>query len=287
MCRKGKESASSSALAIDKPSDRADTFASEEGQIQYRKLETKAIHYERKLNILEEFADTIHNRIAYYQWNFMKLDPREINESIVREFYGNLLRRDTETVFLRELQLDTSAQAFEALLQLPHILPSRDAYSKIKADVIKGTILLDTILKKIGRPEACWEYSTGEKVAPIGIACSDLTPEVRIWQQIIIIDDYLLPRTLAIHIRVHLAMLLWAISECKKIAILPLIRESMWKWLAVKLGGLDLGPAPADSPKPAAEEEETTENDDVEPTLDFIAYQPPEHPPPLAEGGYS
>ncbi|KAL4277007.1 hypothetical protein AHAS_Ahas20G0264100 [Arachis hypogaea] len=151
----------------------------------------------------------------------------EINEPIVREFYENMLKADVETIFLCGVQLDTSPHAFEILLQLPHIPPNRDVYPKIKADVIKGDISLDTILKKIVRPETCWEYSLGERVAPISIACSDLHADARIWQQII--ADYLLPSTHATHIRVRVAVLLWAILEGKKISILLLIRESMWK----------------------------------------------------------
>ncbi|XP_057719611.1 uncharacterized protein LOC130934037 [Arachis stenosperma] len=96
----------------------------------------RRICWEQKLNIPEKLASVIHDRIAYYQWTFIEQDPMEINESIVQEFYRNLLTGDTQTVFLIEQQLDTPTQAFKALLQLPHIPPSRDAYPKIKADVI-------------------------------------------------------------------------------------------------------------------------------------------------------
>ncbi|KAL4276230.1 hypothetical protein AHAS_Ahas20G0186400 [Arachis hypogaea] len=71
----------------------------------------------------------------------------------MKEFYRNLLSWDVETMFLRGKQVDTYTQALEALLQLPHIPPSRDAYKKIKVDIIKGELPLDLVLKKIGRPD--------------------------------------------------------------------------------------------------------------------------------------
>ncbi|KAL4329537.1 hypothetical protein AHAS_Ahas13G0310000 [Arachis hypogaea] len=107
MCRKDKEPASSSVPAGDLPSDKLDTFANEKAKIQYGKLMTRAIHWERKLDASEQYASIIHDRIAYYQWTFIEQDPMEIDESIVREFYENLLSGDAETVFLRGRQLDT------------------------------------------------------------------------------------------------------------------------------------------------------------------------------------
>ncbi|RYQ91136.1 hypothetical protein Ahy_B09g097006 isoform B [Arachis hypogaea] len=94
-------------------------------------------------------------------------------------------------------------------------------------DVTMGKISLDAVLKKIGQPEATWEYSKGEQPVPLSIACMDLNPKARIWQQII--TDYILPSMHATHIRICVAVLLWAILEGKMISILPLIRESMMK----------------------------------------------------------
>ncbi|KAL4277006.1 hypothetical protein AHAS_Ahas20G0264000, partial [Arachis hypogaea] len=67
MRHQGKEPTSSSAPVIVHPSDQLDTFATEEAQIQYKKFEAKTFHYERKLNVLERYADAIHSRIDYYQ----------------------------------------------------------------------------------------------------------------------------------------------------------------------------------------------------------------------------
>ncbi|RYR13585.1 hypothetical protein Ahy_B04g070499 [Arachis hypogaea] len=86
---------------------------------------------------------------------------------------------------------------------------------------------LDVVLKKIGLPEARWEYNRGESAVPLSIVCTDLNPEARIWQQII--ADYILSSTHATHIRIRVAVLIWAILEGKRIAVLPLIRDSMWK----------------------------------------------------------
>ncbi|XP_052108277.1 uncharacterized protein LOC127740716 isoform X1 [Arachis duranensis] len=145
----------------------------------------------------------------------------EINEHQVKEFYGNLLKRDAPTVFLR------GVKPLEALLQILHIPPARDAYPHIVKDLTSGKLSLDMVLKKIGLPEARWEYSRGRNTVSLSIACSDVHPEVRIWQQII--ADYILPSTHATHNRVRVAVLLWAILEGKRIFVLPLIRDSMWK----------------------------------------------------------
>ncbi|RYR72984.1 hypothetical protein Ahy_A02g007231 [Arachis hypogaea] len=156
-----------------------------------------------------------------------KFDPVEINEHQVKEFHGNLLKKNATTVFLRGITFDTSDHAMEALLQIPHILPPQDAYTQIVKDLKSGKLSLDVLLKKIGLPEARWEYSRGENVVPLSIACSDLTPEARIWQQMI--ADYILSSMHATHIRVCVAVLLCTILEGKRIYVLPLIRDSMWK----------------------------------------------------------
>ncbi|RYR48883.1 hypothetical protein Ahy_A07g034971 [Arachis hypogaea] len=155
----------------------------------------------------------------------LRFDPVEINENQVKEFYENLLRRDTTIVFLRGVTLDTSDHAFEALLQIPHIPPAHDTYPQIVKDLTSGKLLLDVVLKKIAIPEAKQEYSRGENAVLPSIACSDLTLEARIWQQII--ADYNLQSTHATHIRVRVAVLLWAILEGKRISILLLIRDSI------------------------------------------------------------
>ncbi|RYR59517.1 hypothetical protein Ahy_A05g025411 [Arachis hypogaea] len=144
---------------------------------------------------------------------------------MVKEFYENLLKREATTIFLRGVTLDTSDHILEALLQIPHIPPARDAYPNIVKDLTVGKLSLDAVLKKIGLPKAQWEYSRGENVVPQSVAYSDLTPEARIWQQII--ADYILMSTHATHIRVHVAVLLWAILEGKRISVLLLIRDSM------------------------------------------------------------
>ncbi|XP_057728890.1 uncharacterized protein LOC130944545 [Arachis stenosperma] len=180
MHRKGKAPASSLAPADVNPSTQSDTFVNEEAQKQYKNLEKKAFHYERELDVLVRYADSIHDRLNYYQWKFIELDPLEINEHMVKKFYGNLLKVDAKIVFLRGVQLDTSTHAFEALLQLSHIPPNRNAYIKIVADLIQGKISLDAVLKKIDRPDAYWENSKGENAVPIIIACSHLHPKARI-----------------------------------------------------------------------------------------------------------
>ncbi|RYR49450.1 hypothetical protein Ahy_A07g035950 [Arachis hypogaea] len=97
----------------------------------------------------------------------------------------------------------------------------------IVKELLSGKLSLDVVLKKIGTPDARWKYSRGENAVLQSIACTDLNPEARIWQQII--ADYILPSTHATHIKVRVAVLLWAILEGKRISILPLIRDSMWK----------------------------------------------------------
>ncbi|QHO12428.1 uncharacterized protein DS421_15g506830 [Arachis hypogaea] len=201
MRRKGKEPVSSSAPAPVHPSTQPDTFITEEAQEKYKNLEKKTFHYEWKLNVPEKYEEAIHNRLDYYQWKFIESDPG--------------------------VQLDTFTHALEALLQLPHIPPSRDAYLKIVADLSQGKKSLDAVLKRIGLPEARWEYSRGENAVSSSIACSHLHPEARIWQQIIV--NYILSSMHAMYIRVRVAVLLWAILEDKRISVLPLIRESMWK----------------------------------------------------------
>ncbi|RYR48848.1 hypothetical protein Ahy_A07g034920 [Arachis hypogaea] len=175
----------------------------------------------------EKYVDQVINRLNFYHWEFVKFDPVEVNEHQVKEFYVNFLKRDTPTVFLRGVTLDTSDTALEAHLDIPHIPPTRNAYTQIMKNVTKGKISLEVVLEKIGLPEARWEYSKGEQAVPLSIACTDLNPEVRIWQQII--TDYILLSIHATHIRVRVAVLLWAILEGKRISVLPLIRESMWK----------------------------------------------------------
>ncbi|RYR04043.1 hypothetical protein Ahy_B06g083564 [Arachis hypogaea] len=152
---------------------------------------------------------------------------KEINDEWVKEFYASFLKRDAQTVFLRGVTLDTSDTALDALMDILHIPLARDAYTQIMKDVTMGKISLDVVLEKIGLPEARWEYSKGKQVVLLSIACTDLNPEVRIWQQII--TDYILPSTHATHIRIRVAVLLWAILEGKGISVLPLIRESMCK----------------------------------------------------------
>ncbi|RYR77625.1 hypothetical protein Ahy_A01g002158 [Arachis hypogaea] len=71
------------------------------------------------------------------------------------------------------------------------------------------------------------KYSRGENTVPQSIACTDLNPEARIWQQII--ADYILLSTHATYIRVRVAVLLWVILEGKRISVLPLIGDLKWK----------------------------------------------------------
>ncbi|KAL4373103.1 hypothetical protein AHAS_Ahas05G0048300 [Arachis hypogaea] len=66
-----------------------DTFCNKEAEEQYERLVNWAVHWERKLNIPKNLATSIHDRIAFFQWGFLELDLVEINESIVKEFYGN------------------------------------------------------------------------------------------------------------------------------------------------------------------------------------------------------
>ncbi|RYR03577.1 hypothetical protein Ahy_B06g082614 [Arachis hypogaea] len=167
------------------------------------------------------------NRLNFYHWEFVKFNPVEVNEHQVKEFYANFLKRDVQTVFLRGVTLDTSDTALKALLDIPHISPARDALTQLMKDVSLGKISLDVVLEKIGQPEARWEYSKGDNAVPLSIACNDLNPEARIWQRII--ADYILPSTHDTHIRIWVAVLLWAILKEKRISILPLIRESMIK----------------------------------------------------------
>jgi len=63
-------------LQVAKP----DTFINAEAQEQYKKLEKRAFHYERKLNLPEKYADQILNRLNFYHWEFVKFDPVEVNE---------------------------------------------------------------------------------------------------------------------------------------------------------------------------------------------------------------
>ncbi|RYR65572.1 hypothetical protein Ahy_A03g011509 [Arachis hypogaea] len=123
--------------------------------------------------------------------------------------------------------MDTSDTALEALLGIPHIPSPRDAYTQIVKDLLSSQLSLDVVLRKIGTPEVKWEYSRGENAVSQSIACTDLNPEARIWQQII--ADYILLSTHATHIKVYVAVLLWAILEGKRISVLSLIRDSMWK----------------------------------------------------------
>ena len=76
--------------------------------------------------------------------------------------------------------MDTSNQALEAILNIPHIPVEKDDYSKIKVDVFKGRVSLTPILERIGRPGASWEYSKGRNSVPTSIAYSDLNAEARI-----------------------------------------------------------------------------------------------------------
>ncbi|QHN92971.1 uncharacterized protein DS421_17g588640 [Arachis hypogaea] len=207
MGRKGKEKANPLACPPPMPpSDRPDTFINSEAQEQYKKLEKCAFHYERKLNLPEKYADTILDRINFYHWGFVKSNPVEVNEHQVKEFYANLLKRDAQTVFLRGVTMNTSNTTLEGLLDIPHIPPARDAYTQIMTDITKGKISLDAVLKKIGQPEARWEYSKGEQPVPASIACMDLNPEARIWQHII--ADYILSSKHATHIRICVAVIL-------------------------------------------------------------------------------
>ncbi|RYR62417.1 hypothetical protein Ahy_A04g019972 [Arachis hypogaea] len=155
----------------------------------------------------EKYADQVLDRLNFYHWEFVKFDSLEVNEHQVKEFYVNLLKRDAPTVFLRGVTLDTSDTALEALLGIPHIPPARDAYTQIVKDLL--LLSLDVVLRKIGTPEARWEYSRGENTIPQSIKCTDLNPKARIWQQIIV--DYILLSMHATHIRAHVAVLLWAI----------------------------------------------------------------------------
>ncbi|RYR20015.1 hypothetical protein Ahy_B03g065082 [Arachis hypogaea] len=209
------------------PSNQPDTFIDVEAQEQYKKLEKWAFYYERKLNLPEKYADQILNRLNFYHWEFVKFDSVEVNEHHVKKFYANFLKRDAQTVFLRGVTLDTSDTALEAVLDIPHIPLARNANTQIMKDMTTGTISLDVVLEKIGQLEARWEYSKGDNVVPLSIASTGLNLEARIWQQII--ANYILPSTHATHIRVCVAVLLWAILEGKRISVLSLIRESMWK----------------------------------------------------------
>ncbi|RYR15667.1 hypothetical protein Ahy_B04g072565 [Arachis hypogaea] len=228
MARKGKEKANPLARPPPTPpSTQPDTFINAKAQEQYKKLEKRAFNYERKLNLSEKYADQILNRLNFYHWKFVEFDPVEVNEHQVREFYENLLKRDTPIIFLRGVTLDTSDTALEALLDILYIPPIRDAYPQIVKELTTGKLSLDVVLKKIGLSEARWEHSRGENSVPLRITCTDVNPETRIWQKII--ADYILPSTHATHIRVRVAVLLWAILEGKRIFVLPLIRDSMWK----------------------------------------------------------
>ncbi|XLR00149.1 hypothetical protein S83_066347, partial [Arachis hypogaea] len=70
------------------------------------------------------------------------------------------------SVFLRGKMLDTTNQAIETILKIPHIPFEKDGYSKIKEDVFEGRISLTPILEKIGHPGASWEYSKGKNSVP-------------------------------------------------------------------------------------------------------------------------
>ncbi|RYR58279.1 hypothetical protein Ahy_A05g023938 [Arachis hypogaea] len=228
MPRNGKEKANPLARPSPAPSStQPETFINETAKEQYKKLEKKAFNYKGKLNLPEKYTDQILDRLNFYQWKFIGFNPMEINEHQVKEFYENLLKRDTPTILLRGVTLDTSNHALEALLQIPHIPLARDAYTQIVKDLTSGKLSLDVVLKRIGQPEAEWEYNKGENAVPLSIPCSELTLEARIWQQII--ADYILPSTHGTHIRVCMAMLLCAILEGKRISVLPIIRDSMWK----------------------------------------------------------
>ncbi|XP_072086660.1 uncharacterized protein [Arachis hypogaea] len=124
--------------------------------------------------------NAILNRLDFYHWGFIKSDPVDVNEHLVK-FYANLLKRDAKTIFLRGVTLDTSDSALEALLDILHIPPARDAYTQVMKDVSSGKFSLDVVLEKIGQPEARWEYSKGDNVVPLSIACIDLNPEAMIW----------------------------------------------------------------------------------------------------------
>ncbi|QHO46003.1 uncharacterized protein DS421_6g183610 [Arachis hypogaea] len=226
MPRKGKEKANPLACPPPgPPSTQPDTFINAEAQEQYKKIESKAFHYKKKLNLTEKYADLIQNRLNFCHWRFVKFDSVEINEHQVKEFYRNLLKRDAPTVFMRSVTLDTFDHALEALLDISHIPPARDAYPQIVKELTSGKLSLDVVLKKIGTPDAKWEYNRENNAVPQSIACTDLNPEARIWQQIV--ADYILPSTHTTHIRVRVAVLLWAILEGKMISVLPLIRDSM------------------------------------------------------------
>ncbi|RYR20249.1 hypothetical protein Ahy_B03g065342 [Arachis hypogaea] len=182
---------------------------------------------------------------------------------------------DAPTVFLRGVTLDTSDTALEALLDILHIPPARDAYTQIMKDVTTGKLSLDVVLEKIGQPEARWEYSKGDNMVPLSIACTDLNPETRIWQQII--ADYILPGMHATHIRVRVVVLMWAILEGKRISVLSLIRESMWKVNQQQKYNI-LFPSDYDGPLPKKKKTTEPPSSAVEPSAPPTALAPTPRP---------
>ncbi|XLR23385.1 hypothetical protein S83_051285, partial [Arachis hypogaea] len=164
---------------------------------QCEAIEKRTIHWEQPLKVPSQYKAIIHQRIASLHWEFLEREPIEVNETMVWEFYANYQAWETKSVFLWGTRLDTSNQALEAILNIPHILLERDEYSKLKADVFKGKVSLTPILERIGRPGASWEYSKGRNSVPTSIAYSDLNTEARIWYQIV--ADYIIPSTHTTH----------------------------------------------------------------------------------------
>ncbi|QHN82116.1 uncharacterized protein DS421_20g692880 [Arachis hypogaea] len=139
---------------MDRPSERPNVLVNQRADFRYEKFETRSIHWERTLKVPSKYKAVIHERIASLHWEFPEQDPIEVNESMVRKFYANYQAWEAESVFFRGKRLDTSNRALEAILKIPHILPEKNDYLRIKANVFKGRMPLAPILEKIGRPGA-------------------------------------------------------------------------------------------------------------------------------------
>ncbi|MED6163927.1 hypothetical protein PIB30_084838 [Stylosanthes scabra] len=197
------------------PSSEPHNFCNAISHRYYKKLLDRKVHSKRKLDILDHMKDFVEDLINHHQWQFLHNGPVEINETLLREFYGNFYGADLQTVFLRQHEIDISEKAIAGYLKIQVVPKTKDAYEKAISDKNMGRLNWERILKQVATHAASWTLSDEKIPRTASLEMNFLTLEARVWQQIV--ANYVMPSTHELSITANVAILIWLILERKKV----------------------------------------------------------------------
>ncbi|MED6108092.1 hypothetical protein PIB30_020187 [Stylosanthes scabra] len=180
---------------ISDPNSEPPKFCNARSQRYYDKLLERKVHSERKLDIPDHLKDFVEDFINHYQWQFLYNEPVEINETLLREFYGNYHAADLQTIFLRQHDIDISEKAIADYMKIQVVPKTKEVYEKAISDKDMGRLNWEKILKRI----------------------------------VTHVANYVMPSTHELSITANVAILIWLILERKTVNLPPLIRNSIFK----------------------------------------------------------